>query len=235
MIPSAVKFVSDQVVRIETEFEITFFNLNPEDKNIALESSKTATYATSGFIIGEDMVVTVRDTLLYYRSIDLPKETEVKYKIISLFIYLADGTKYNAKPLKVNEKNNLAILELIGKKFPHPGLKFSEHVPEKYDTVWTAGHVYFDNGTVIVPEIFYDKTTIEENSKSGTLRLIMKTYGYESIMRLSGEIKLGVMGGPILNKEGDVVGILTRTFHSLSFAIPADIIKKFVDESFDKI
>ncbi len=235
MIPSAVSFVSDQVVKIEAKFEVNFSTPDPENKTMSVESRTSMTYASSGFIIGEDVIVTAHETLIWYRPIDLPEETEAAYELISLSVYLADGTKYAARPAKTDPKNNVAILELIGLKFPHPGLKFSIRIPEKYDTVWVLGHVYFDNGTVIIPEIFYDKTSIKEASESGALRFLMQEYGYESLMRLSGELKTGMLGGPILNKEGEVIGIIWRSYYSLNFAISADIIQKFVDEYFNKI
>lgn len=232
MIPPAVRFVADQVVRIETTFEVFTITPNGENENEPTVTSEEKTFATSGFVLGENLVVTVFGTIQYYRPDGLPEEVAVKARVKSIFVYTDDGREYEAGIELTDKKNELLILKLSKDTFPHPGLEIDESPLEKYETLWLAGGAYFDNGTVILPQIFYDTQDKSFVSRLGHLNDLMKNYQHEKLMRTSGDYKDGMWGGPILNWKGKVVGVCVLFGSSLLFSVPADAIKKFIDGYF---
>ena len=77
------------------------------------------------------------------------------------------------------------------------------------------------------------KSTLSAGVISQTQRLIPSDYGYQAALQTDVDINPGSSGGPLLNMNGQVVGINTATFSQdtgteINYAVPSDMISTVV-------
>jgi S1-C subfamily serine protease len=77
------------------------------------------------------------------------------------------------------------------------------------------------------------KSTLSAGVISQTQRLILSDYGYQAAIQTDVDINLGNSGGPLLNLNGEVVGINTAVFSQetgaeINYAVPSDMISSVV-------
>jgi S1-C subfamily serine protease len=77
------------------------------------------------------------------------------------------------------------------------------------------------------------KSTLSAGVISQTQRLILSDYGYQAAIQTDADINPGNSGGPLLNLNGEVVGINTAIFSQetgaeINYAVPSDIISRIV-------
>lgn len=77
------------------------------------------------------------------------------------------------------------------------------------------------------------KSTLSAGVISQTQRLILSDYGYQAAIQTDVDINPGNSGGPLLNINGEVVGINTAIFSpetgaEINYAVPSDIISSVV-------
>jgi S1-C subfamily serine protease len=77
------------------------------------------------------------------------------------------------------------------------------------------------------------RSTLSAGVISQTQRLILSDFGYHAAIQTDADINPGNSGGPLLNIDGEVVGINTATFSAetgaeINYAVPSDTISKIV-------
>lgn len=77
------------------------------------------------------------------------------------------------------------------------------------------------------------KSTLSAGVISQTQRLILSDYGYQAAIQTDTDINPGNSGGPLLNLNGEVVGINTAIFSQetgaeINYAVPSDMISSVV-------
>ena len=78
------------------------------------------------------------------------------------------------------------------------------------------------------------KSTLSAGVISQTQRLILsESYGYQAVLQTDVDINPGNSGGPLLNIDGEVVGINSATFSAeagaeINYAVPSDMISTVV-------
>jgi S1-C subfamily serine protease len=77
------------------------------------------------------------------------------------------------------------------------------------------------------------KSTLSAGVISQTQRLILSDYGYQAAIQTDADINPGNSGGPLLNLNGEVVGINTAIFSQetgaeINYAVPSDMISSVV-------
>jgi S1-C subfamily serine protease len=78
------------------------------------------------------------------------------------------------------------------------------------------------------------KSTLSAGVVSQTQRLILSDYGYQAAIQTDADINPGNSGGPLLNLNGEVVGINNTAIFSqetgaeINYAVPSDIISSVV-------
>ena len=150
----------------------------------------------------------------------------------SLMIKTSDGTFYNAELVYVDEKNDLAILNIIDttkKEFPVVKIGNSDDVK--------VGQNIFAIGSPLGFEYTISEgivAAIRANEKVSftdpeTYALIEKTF--DKVIQITAAISPGNSGGALFNGKGEVIGITTYSYGfygNLNFAIAINIFNKIV-------
>jgi len=142
-------------------------------------------------------------------------------------VKLSDGRSFQAEVRGVDEKSDLAVLKIAAK-----GLK----------TVKLGSSANLEVGEIVIaigsPFGFNESVTSGIVSAKG--RYGMGIEDYENFIQTDAAINPGNSGGPLLNLDGEVVGINTAIFSrsgafaGIGFAIPIDMAKNIVQQLIEK-
>lgn len=105
-------------------------------------------------------------------------------------------------------KNDLVVLKIADEGTPLP-LGNSDRV-QISDSVYAVG--------------FPDNYKVTE----GTIHSILKNSNW---LRMTVGVSAGNSGGPILNSEGEVIGVAIAVYDSYSYAIPSNVVKALLNET----
>lgn len=137
-------------------------------------------------------------------------------------VTLRDGRRLSARILGVDPETDLAVLDIEGDDFPFAEL--SHEAPPPVGTwVLAIGNPLGLDHTVT-------SGIISARGRAGIDVAI-----YEDFLQTDAAINSGNSGGPLVNLQGDIVGLNTaiemvRGNQGLGFAIPAYMIQKVVDD-----
>src|SRR6476660_8918504 len=149
----------------------------------------------SGFFIGPDRIITNRHV------IDRSNRVEV---------HLMDGKKFTVRGvLAVDGEGDLALLQVdIPKELAIP-LPIVKAVPQEGEFVVVIGNPFGLEGSV----------------SNGIVSAVREISGYGKIIQITAPISPGSSGSPVVNMDGQVIGIATLQAaegQSLNFAIPSE-------------
>jgi len=198
-----------------------FYYLPYGDKNFLVpqlkkgKSEKTRVGGGSGFLVSSDGYVLTSQHVV--------SDPEAEYVVI-----LEPTKKFPAQVLARDPINDIAVLKIEGGEFPFLDLGDSDTI-EPGETVIAVGNPLGE---------FHD--TISAGIVSGLSRFITASNGFsQETSRLKGLIQTdaainpGNSGGPLINMDGQVIGInaaMAENAQSLGFAIPINYAKKDLDE-----
>ncbi|MEK3903286.1 MULTISPECIES: S1C family serine protease [unclassified Paenibacillus] len=140
-----------------------------------------------------------------------------------------DGTSkpYEAKLLGSSKDLDLAVLKIEGSDFPSVALGDSDSIKVGSEVVAIGNPQGFDHTvTTGVLSARGRSIDIAEEDGSGT-----KTY--KNLLQTDASINPGNSGGPLLNMNGQVIGMnvaVSRDAQGIGFAIPVNTIKGVVDK-----
>ncbi len=140
----------------------------------------------------------------------------------TITVTLADGRELGAKLVGADPNNDLAVLHLENAKdvpWVPPGTSSGLFVGEP---VIAIGNPFGLSNTV---------TTGVLSAMDRSLRTQDKTY--HGFLQTDASINPGNSGGPLLNAEGELIGINTAIYQGaegIGFAIPIDVAKRIVHE-----
>jgi serine protease Do len=137
-------------------------------------------------------------------------------------VVLADGRELEAEVIGSDANNDLAVLK-VSTKQPLPAAKLG-----------TSSDLMIGETVIAIGSPFGLSKTVTSGVVSATGRTF-KADGrtYNDFIQTDAAINPGNSGGPLLNVDGDVIGINTAIFASaqgIGFAIPADKVRRIVDE-----
>ncbi len=140
----------------------------------------------------------------------------------AIHVVLADGRELEADVIGSDADNDLAVLKVSSKQ-PLPAAKLG-----------TSSDLMIGETVVAIGSPFGLSKTVTSGVVSATGRTF-KADGrtYNDFIQTDAAINPGNSGGPLLNVDGDVIGINTAIFASaqgIGFAIPADKVRRIVDE-----
>ncbi|MCF7874105.1 MAG: Do family serine endopeptidase [Candidatus Omnitrophica bacterium] len=172
----------------------------------------------SGLIIKEDGYILTNAHVV-------SKATDIKVK-------LADGREFNAEIAGSDPKSDLAVIKIDSDNLPAANLGDSSKLK--------IGNWVIAVGNPFGFAIENPEPTITVGVVSALKRYLpalgVRRIGYDNLIQTDAAINPGNSGGPLVNLEGDVVGInvaiLTRTggYQGLGFAIPVNKAKRIMDK-----
>lgn len=211
----AVNEVSEAVVSITiTEYVEQYYFTPFEDVPLQKRTEKQEVGGGSGFIVsGDGMILTNKHVVL---------SDDADYTVLT-----NDGRTFSAKTLARDPVQDLAVIKIeSGEPFPTVKLGDSD-VLQIGQTVIAIGNVLgeFQN-------------SVSVGVISGLGRNIIATGGglvesLEDVIQTDAAINQGNSGGPLLNLEGEVIGINSATVvggENIGFAIPVNKAKKGVEQ-----
>ncbi|MBI4836129.1 MAG: trypsin-like peptidase domain-containing protein [Candidatus Abawacabacteria bacterium] len=152
----------------------------------------------------------------------------VSDKSASYAIFLNDGTEYKAQLLDTDPLNDLAVLKIEGSNLPTVELGDSNKI-EIGQTVVAIGNSLNEYRQTVSKGIVSGlNRTIKASDESGR-----RSESLEGIIQTDAAINPGNSGGPLVNLQGQVIGINTaidRSGQSIGFALPIND-AKFIVES----
>jgi serine protease Do len=125
-----------------------------------------------------------------------------------------DGRRLQTTVVGLDDRSDIAVLRLGDgtARFPYLPLADSDHV-RVGDWVIAVGAPYGLEGSVTAG-------IISATARSGD------PSGLGALLQTDAEISGGYAGGPLVNMDGDVVGLTTGGNEGIGFAIPANTVKK---------
>lgn len=144
-----------------------------------------------------------------------------------ILVTLEGKKKYKAKVIWEDPKTDIAIIKIDGGKFPVAALGNSSSL-EVGDWVLAIGNP------------FGLTQTITAGIVSAKGRSDMGILDYEDFIQTDAAINPGNSGGPLVNIDGQVIGIntaiLSRSggYMGIGFAIPINLVKQILDKALDK-
>jgi serine protease Do len=138
----------------------------------------------------------------------------------SIEVYLYNGDTFPAKVLGTDPVGDLALLQ-IASDYPLPVIALGSS-----ETLRVGEFV------VAIGSPFGFEHTITFGIVSGTQRRFMRSGIVGGYIQTDASINVGNSGGPLVNMQGEVVGINTATVGrgELGFAIPIDAVKAVVSQ-----
>jgi serine protease Do len=140
----------------------------------------------------------------------------------AIHVVLADGRQIDADVIGSDADNDLALLKIQSKSaLPHAKLGTSRDLMIG-ETVIAIGSPFGLSKTVTVGALSATGRSFKADGKT-----------YNDFLQTDAAINPGNSGGPLLNADGDIIGINTAIFASaqgIGFAIPADKVRRIVTE-----
>ncbi|MGZ3461144.1 MAG: trypsin-like peptidase domain-containing protein [Archangium sp.] len=140
----------------------------------------------------------------------------------AIHVILADGRELEAEVIGSDGNNDVAVLKVSAKQ-PLPAAKLG-----------TSSDLMIGETVVAIGSPFGLSKTVTSGVVSATGRTF-KADGrtYNDFIQTDAAINPGNSGGPLLNVDGEVIGINTAIFASaqgIGFAIPADKVRRIMEE-----
>ncbi len=139
----------------------------------------------------------------------------------SIHVVLADGRQLDAEVTGSDADNDLAILQ-VRSKGPLPAATLGSDEPMIGESVIAIGSPFGLSKTVTQGVISATGRSFRAQDKV-----------YNDFLQTDASINPGNSGGPLLNVDGEVVGINSAIFsgaQGIGFAIPADKVRRIVQE-----
>jgi serine protease Do len=223
----AVEKVSPSVANISTERMVMarrgdqfmdrgdLFQKLFEDFFGTYEEKKVETPLGSGVIIDPTGYIVTNEHVISVAS-----------KII---VTLSDGSTYEAKLVSSDPQNDLAVLKMDSPKpFPYVEMGTSEDLMIGESVIALGNPLGFKN-SVTTGVLSATERTITLQGRSGVIK-------YEGLIQTDALINPGNSGGPLVNINGELIGINTAIVSAaqgIGFAIPVDKVRKTLIKLFD--
>jgi len=176
----------------------------------------------TGFLISADGLILTNKHVV--------SDTEASYTVL-----VNDGNKYEAEVLARDPYNDLALIKIKASGLPTLTLADSDKI-EIGQTVIAIGNALGEFKNTVSSGVVsgLSRNITASDSSSGTSERI------DNVIQTDAAINPGNSGGPLLNLNGEVIGINTATViqaQSIGFAIPVNKAKKDIEQiiSFGKI
>ncbi|MCM8530898.1 MAG: Do family serine endopeptidase [Lentisphaeraceae bacterium] len=166
----------------------------------------------SGFLISEDGLILTNSHVIGEAD--------------ALKVILLDGREFEAKVIGTDDKSDVAVIKIEGKGFPTIPLGNSDKI-DVGEWVLALGNPFGLSHTLTAG-------IVSAKGRSG-----VGIVDYEEFIQTDAAINPGNSGGPLVNLDGEVVGINTAIYSrsggymGIGFAIPVNMVKKIKNQLVD--
>lgn len=171
----------------------------------------------SGFIVTNDGMIVTNNHVV--------ADTDARYSVV-----LNDGTSYSVDVLARDSELDIAIVKINEPlQNPLPFINFGDSTTLKLgQTVVAIGNALaeFQNSVSVGVVSGLSRSITASDAATG------KTEQLDQVIQTDAAINPGNSGGPLLNLQGEVVGVnvaISQGADNIGFALPAQIVKQAVD------
>lgn len=176
----------------------------------------------SGFLISKDGYIITND--------------HVAGNATQIIVTTTDGKEHTAKLIASDRTNDVALLKIDGNSFPFLKLGNSE------DLAIGEWAIAMGNPFGLFDKNQKPTVTVGVISNNGVTLGLQEGRNYRDMVQTDAAISSGNSGGPLLNANGEVIGVNATIFSTalgyggeagsigLGFAIPVNKVKKIVDD-----
>ena len=170
----------------------------------------------TGFIVDPNGIIITNQHVV--------SDTTAKYKVIT-----NDGTEYEAVEILRDDGNDIAILKIDAKNLKALKLGDSNNllVGQTVIAIGTPLGEYSGSVTTGVISGIGRSVTASSGWFDSTTKV------YENVIQTDAAVNPGNSGGPLINTQGNVIGInfaTTANADNISFALPINIVKQRLEE-----
>src|SRR5262249_49386862 len=202
----------DPTVRKKIEASTVFILTKDKEKNASFAASG------SGFLAFQPGIV-----LTNAHVIDMiaPGSTEPESITVSLHSGTPEQKDLKAKVLGVDQSSDLAVLQIDPTGLPPPLEVKSSTGLAPTQTVYVCGFPLGKEISTTVTIFIGTVNSLDRDPKTGVLKQVV----------LTSEMQQGNSGGPVVNSQGDVVGVnvAKRRDSRINFAVPGDYVHVIVN------
>jgi len=173
----------------------------------------------SGFIISVSGSHNDRNTILILTA------AHVVYSAINLKVFFANGKRKNADIVWLNKKKDVALLKVTTKK------------PIDYAPLLLSSQQLVEGQSVLAIAAAFDLSVGSSLGIISAINVQLTNKKGVNLIQTDAAINPGSSGGPLLNSDGEVVGLIsniytrTGTFSGAAFAIPAETISILLEKN----
>ena len=187
-----------------------------------LSLSKDQGAVTNDSNIGTGFVIDATGWIITNQHV--VSSTTADYKVVT-----SDGNQYDVTEIARDDANDIAILKIDAKDLTVLTLGDSEKLAVGQDAVAIGTPLGEYSGSVTKGIISgLDRTVTASSSWYGGTS---KTY--EGVIQTDAAVNPGNSGGPLLNSQGEVIGVnfaTTSDADNISFALPINVVKEKIEE-----
>lgn len=212
-IVNAIKIIENTLVNIRTE-KIVKKSVSPFDNDPMFDDFFGFTRAYKTQSLGSGVLIDPRGIIVTNHHV-----IEGASKI---YVLMSDDTTYEAEIIGSDKILDIAIIKIINsdRRFPMAKLGDSDDLMLG-ETVIAIGNPYGLHSSVTTGVV------------SAINRIIKVENGYSVFIQTDALINPGNSGGPLININGDVIGINTMIYKNaqgIGFSIPVDAVKRVMPE-----
>lgn len=141
-------------------------------------------------------------------------------------VFLVDGTEYSARVVSVSDETDLALVKIEADNLAYAQLGDSDELQVGQTVMAIGNSLNRYDSTVTRGVVSALGRSISAQSSNGQVTEL------EDIIQTDAAINPGNSGGPLLNLDGEVVGVNTAIDsegESIGFAIPINTAKDFIE------
>ena len=187
-----------------------------------LSLSKDQGVVTNDSNIGTGFVIDATGWIITNQHV--VSSTTADYKVVT-----SDGNQYDVTEIARDDANDIAILKIDAKDLTVLTLGDSEKLAVGQDAVAIGTPLGEYSGSVTKGIISgLDRTVTASSSWYGGTSKI-----YEGVIQTDAAVNPGNSGGPLLNSQGEVIGVnfaTTSDADNISFALPINVVKEKIEE-----
>jgi S1-C subfamily serine protease len=174
--------------------------------------------AGTGFIVGKDGLIVTNKHVV--------DDQKAEYTV-----YLRNGKKYEAKVLALHPKDDIALLKINANNLPTLKLGDSDKIKLGQFVIVIGNALGEFQNTVTFGIVSGINRNITASDEQGSLVKL------KDVIQTDAAINFGNSGGPVLNLDGEVIGVSTAIVsqaQNIGFAIPINRVKKMIQEVEEK-